>query len=145
MAVELNLGKIKKTDAELKADVQDIVGEMGGSGGGFDILWTNQNSLTANFLAQTIPIENILQYRFYEVLANGKNIAYKNIVSTGKVPINAATVLFYDEGTTGVKREINAPTEAGISVAGGVRMNHSSTSHGTANNCLVPYMVLGYK
>lgn len=37
MAVELNLGKVKKTDAELESDVQKIVGEMGGAGGEFDI------------------------------------------------------------------------------------------------------------
>lgn len=138
--MDLDLGKVKWTDAEMEEKIEEL-----GGGGGFDVLWTNSGSLTANFVAQTIAIENIMQYRFYEVIANAKNLAYTNTVTTGKVPINASTYLQFDEGTTYLERTVNPPTENGVYVGSASRKGHSSVSTSTMNNMLVPYMILGYK
>ena len=139
--MDLDLGKVRWTDAEIEAKIE----ELGGGGGGFDVLWTNPNSLVANFAAQTIAVENILQYRFYEVIANVTNYSYLNTASTGKVPIYAVAFLQYDEGVAYLYRRISAPTEAGVYVANATRGRHDSVSSATVNNMLVPYMILGYK
>lgn len=64
--VELNLGKIKQTDAELEEKIQEIAGS-GGSSGGFDVLWEGSMNI-ASFSPQEVELINsILDYKFYEV------------------------------------------------------------------------------
>jgi hypothetical protein len=147
MAVELNLGKVKKTDAELESDVQKIVGEMGGAGGEFDILWKNPNAIvqTTSFVAQTVAIENMLSYRFYEIIAKVNDVAWFKAVSSGKVPIDAGAVLGFYYINSFYTRLSSPPAESGIYIQACNKSLTNTISNTTENRYLIPYMILGYK
>lgn len=54
MAVEKNMGKVRWTDEQLEARVQEIIASAGG-GGGTELLWENPDD-TLSFAYQIITL-----------------------------------------------------------------------------------------
>ena len=154
MAVELNLGKIKKTDAELKADVQDIVGEMGGAGGGeINVLWENPNPNLAYASVLVTLNDSLEKYKFISFVTVVDK-TYKQLTSSGWVPIDLSLDALWVEvnsfkyGAGVVVRTLmktNAQQPDKIQINQCAKFSSFTGASQTTNDYLIPYMILGYK
>lgn len=146
--VELNLGKIKQTDAELEEKIQEIAGS-GGSSGGFEILWENPNDTNA-FGYQIVDLNKpITDFVFYEVLARFQNDA-PQMVSSGKCVVDRSVMVQGLVIGGGIGMRNFSPNSGGDSRKLSINdcykySSLTSTSSSKDNTRYVPYMVLGYK
>lgn len=65
--MERDFGKVKWTDEELEARVQEIVASLGG-GGGFDLLWKSPDDAMTAVNTQIITLDkSVMDYSLYVV------------------------------------------------------------------------------
>ncbi len=148
MAVEKNMGKVRWTDEQLEARVQEIIASAGG-GGGTELLWENPDD-TLSFAYQIITLAKpITNYKFYEVLARFQNNSHQ-MVSSGKSVVERsifAQGLVIGKGI-GLRRFTPIYQDDPLKMYVNdcyVYASLTSTSSTKDNTRYIPYMILGYK
>jgi hypothetical protein len=113
------------------------------------LLWTNPNSSSAAFSAQTISLDLSgydLVYFLVRVYVNDSNVVSKTFTSTCPVGIGQHLLScnsYYDTGVNGV-RQVGVST-TGISVSSGKLWNPYGNQRDNNNYCAIPYKIYGIK
>lgn len=139
--MDLDFGKVKWTDAEMKEKIE----ELGGGGGGFDVLWENQD--VAATMNSSITLTSSLEgYRFYEIIYALSCSESSYFGSSGKLVSKKAVRLQEFAPTTGIYiREIVVDNPQVLTVRSCYRYTSLTGASVSGGNNMVPYMILGYK
>lgn len=145
MVTELNLGKVRQTEAELEQKIQEVIGSDVG-GGGFEVLWENPDS-ESNFSGQDIILtKSLSEYRFYIVIFKD----YKTnvfTVSSGLICVGKGTIFtrFY-VGKGALRSTVTYKNDTTLNISGCMQYSSFTTTAGSSlYDYNVPLMVLGCK
>lgn len=152
---DLNLGKVRQTDAELEAKIQAVIENMGGVGSGgssdgfFDILWTNSNPEGSFGQQQIVLNKPLSDYKYWMMiycvfrsnttgiysLSNGLSRVGENSILSCIVPGNGI-----------LRRDVQYVNSTTLKFGDNYKYTSlTSTSSSITNTYNVPLEILGVK